>query len=335
MATNLHGRSILALDDISPAEIRLLLEMAKDLKVAKRGGFEQPRLIGKNIALIFEKDSTRTRSGFEVAAHDQGAHVTYMGPSGSHIGQSETVKDTARVLGRMFDAIEFRGFAQSDVVTLAKYAGIPVYNGLTDSSHPTQVLADLMTMREFTHKHLSDIRFAFMGDGRNNMARSLAIGAAKMGMHLTIGAPLSLRPDSGFMEFLASVNSTTGGHVAFEADPKAAVAAADFIYTDVWLSMGEPPSSWEERCILLRPYQVNAELMGATGNLFTKFMHCLPSFHNAETTIGQDIAKRFGLSEMEVTDEVFESPASIVFDQAENRLHTIKAILLATLGGTS
>ncbi len=332
MASNLHGRSVVALDDFSPDEIRFLLDLGADLKVAKRGGFEQPRLSGKNIALIFEKDSTRTRSGFEVAAHDQGAHVTYMGPSGSHIGQSETVMDTARVLGRMFDAIEFRGFAQADAVTLARYAGVPVYNGLTDQSHPTQILADFMTMREFTHKHLSDIRFAFMGDGRNNTARSLAIGAAKIGMSLTIGAPPALRPEPAFIDHLASVASTTGGRVVYEADPAKAVGGADFVYTDVWLSMGEDQALWEDRIKLLLPYQVNAALMAATGNAFTKFMHCLPAFHNTGTTTGKDIAERYGVPAMEVTDEVFESPASIVFVQAENRMHTIKAILVATLG---
>jgi ornithine carbamoyltransferase len=332
MAINLRGRNVLALDDFSPSELRLLLDMAKELKAAKRGGFERSQLSGKNIALIFEKDSTRTRSGFEVAAHDQGAHVTYMGPSGSHIGQSETVKDTARVLGRMFDAIEFRGFAQNDVEILGQYAGVPVYNGLTDDSHPTQILADFMTMREFTHKHLSDIHFAFMGDGRNNMARSLAVGAAKMGMYLAIGAPASLRPDQTFIDGVNAIAKDTGGKVVFESDPAAAVKGADFIYTDVWLSMGESASRWGERIELLKPYQVNAALMAASGNPFTKFMHCLPSFHNAETVVGKDIETKCGISAMEVTDEVFESPASVVFDQAENRMHSIKAILLATLG---
>lgn len=332
MAINLRGRSVLALNDFTPAELRFLLDLSANLKAAKRAGYEQPRLTGKNIALIFEKDSTRTRSGFEVAAHDQGAHVMYMGPSGSHIGQSESVRDTARVLGRMFDAIEFRGFAQSDVVTLAAYAGVPVYNGLTDTSHPTQILADFMTMREFTHKHLSDIRFAFVGDGRNNMARSLAIGAAKIGMTLTIGAPAPLQPEADFVDHVASLAKATGAQVRFETDPKAAVEGGDFVYTDVWLSMGEDVARWQERIELLKPYQVNAALMAATGNPFAKFMHCLPSFHNDQTTSGKDIAARFGIAEMEVTDEVFESAASIVFDQAENRLHTIKAILVATLG---
>jgi ornithine carbamoyltransferase len=332
MAINLHGRNVLALDDFTPEELSYLLDLAKVLKATKLAGSEEPRLSGKNIALIFEKDSTRTRSGFEVAAHDQGAHVTYMGPSGSHIDQSETVKDTARVLGRMFDAIEFRGFAQSDVETLGKYAGVPVYNGLTEDSHPTQILADFMTMREHTDKHLSDIRFAFMGDGHNNMAKSLAMGAAKMGMKFTIGAPPGQRPDTAFIEHITSIAKTTDATITFEADAKAAVKDADFIYTDVWLSMGEDPARWGERIELLKPYQVNAELMAATGRPSTKFMHCLPSFHNAETVMGKDIEKRFGIPAMEVTDEVFESKASIVFDQAENRMHSIKAILLATLG---
>jgi len=332
MANNLHGRNVLALDDFTSEEINTLLNLAKDLKAAKLAGSEQPRLAGKNIALIFEKDSTRTRSGFEVAAHDQGAHVTYMGPSGSHIGQSETVKDTARVLGRMFDAIEFRGFAQSDVETLGKYAGVPVYNGLTQDSHPTQILADFMTMQEHSDKHLCDVRFAFMGDGHNNMAKSLAVGAAKMGMKFCIGAPPAQRPDAAFIEHVTAIAKSTGATIAFEADAKAAVKDADFIYTDVWLSMGEDPKRWGERIELLKPYQVNAALMAATGKLTTKFMHCLPSFHNADTVMGKDIENRFGIPAMEVTDEVFESKASIVFDQAENRMHSIKAILLATLG---
>jgi len=331
MPANLHGRSVLALDDFSPAELAYLLQLAKELKAAKRGGFERPQLTGKNIALIFEKDSTRTRSGFEVAAHDQGAHVTYMGPSGSHIGQSETVKDTARVLGRMFDAIEFRGFAQSDVETLGQFAGVPVYNGLTEDSHPTQILADFMTMLEYTHKSLSEIKFAFMGDGHNNMARSLAVGAAKMGMTLSVGAPSSRCPPADFLEHIGQIAKTTGAKILFESDPTAAVQGADFIYTDVWLSMGEDPAQWGQRIELLKPYQVNSALMAATGVPGTKFMHCLPSFHDTETTMGKDIAKRFGITSMEVTDEVFESPASIVFDQAENRMHSIKAILMATL----
>ena len=254
-----------------------------------------------------------------------------MGPSGSHIGQAETVRDTARVLGRMFDAIEFRGFAQADVEILGHFAGVPVYNGLTEDSHPTQILADFMTMQEYTHKKLSDIKFAFMGDGHNNMARSLAVGAAKMGMALTIGAPPARRPDADFIAHVEQIARATGATIRFEASANAAVRGADFIYTDVWLSMGEDPAQWGGRIELLKPYQVNAALMAATGNSDTKFMHCLPSFHNAETTMGKDIARRFGITAMEVTDEVFESPASVVFDQAENRMHSIKAILVATL----
>lgn len=332
MTIDLKGRNLLALDDFTPEELRFLLDLAKELKNVKRSGSEQPKLSGKNIALIFEKDSTRTRSGFEVAAHDQGAHVTYMGPSGSHIGQSETIKDTARVLGRMFDAIEFRGFAQSDVETLGRYAGVPVYNGLTADSHPTQILADFMTMREHSKKALADIRFAFMGDGHNNMARSLAVGAAKMGMDFTIGAPEGRRPDAAFIEHVTAIAKATGGRIRIESNPKAAVENADFIYTDVWLSMGEDAGLWGDRIELLKPYQVNAELMTATGNPSTRFMHCLPSFHNADTTMGKEIQARFGIDAMEVTEEVFESAASIVFDQAENRMHSIKAILVATLG---
>ena len=331
MSINLRGRSVLTLDTLTPSEIRHLLYLATDLKVAKRSGTEQPRLIGRTIALIFEKDSTRTRSGFEVAAYDQGAHVTYMGPGGSHIGHKESVKDTARVLGRIYDAIEFRGFAQNDVELLAQYSGVPVYNGLTDESHPTQVLADFMTMREFSGKHLSDMKLVFLGDGHNNMARSLAIGAAKLGMSMVIAAPKSLWPDAAFIEHVSKMASTQGGKITFEEDAKTAVNGADFLYTDVWLSMGEDESLWSQRIKLLMPYQINAALMSATGNPATKFMHCLPAFHNTETTMGQDIAKRFNISAMEVTDEVFESPASLVFDQAENRLHSIKAILVATL----
>ncbi len=331
MASNLHNRSITSVDSLTAPEIRALLELARDLKSAKRGGYEIPRLSGQNIALIFEKDSTRTRSGFEVAAHDQGAHVTYMGPSGSHIGVSESIRDTARVLGRLFDAIEFRGYGQSDVETLAAHAGVPVYNGLTEDSHPTQILADFMTMREYTHKHLSDMKFCFLGDGHNNMARSLAVGAAKMGMDLTIASPESRRPDAAFIAHLAALSAPSGAQIRFESDPKVAVDKADFLYTDVWLSMGEDPTLWQARIEMMKPYQITAALMAATGNPHTKFMHCLPSFHNTETKMGRDIHDRFGLDAMEVTDEVFEGPASIVFDQAENRMHTIKAILVATL----
>ncbi len=330
--THLRGRSVLSLEDFSQSEIQDLLKLGAELKAAKRGGFEVQRLKGKTIALIFEKDSTRTRSGFEVAAYDQGAHVTYMGPGGSHIGHKESVKDTARVLGRMYDAIEFRGFAQEDVETLAKYSGVPVYNGLTDEAHPTQVLADFMTMPEFCDKPLHDIKFTFLGDGRNNMAQSLAVGAAKLGMHMNIGAPESLWPDADFTARINAIAAASGGQVQFESNPQKAVEGSDFLYTDVWLSMGEDEHLWADRIKLLMPYQINSALLQATGNKAVKFMHCLPAFHNTETTVGKDIEKRYGISAMEVTDEVFESEHSIVFDQAENRMHSIKAILVATLG---
>jgi ornithine carbamoyltransferase len=329
--THLRGRSVLSVEDFSQAELLGLLRLGAELKAARRGGYEVQNLRGKTIALIFEKDSTRTRSGFEVAAYHQGAHVTYMGPGGSHIGHKESVKDTARVLGRMYDAIEFRGFAQKDVEALAQYSGVPVYNGLTDTSHPTQVLADFMTMREFCDKPLQQISFTFLGDGRNNMALSLAMGAARLGMKMRIGAPQSLWADDEATAKLREAAAQSGADIGFEADPQKAVAGADFLYTDVWLSMGEDEHLWGERIELLRPYQINAALMQATGNKAAKFMHCLPAFHNTETSVGRDIEARYAMSAMEVTEEVFEGPASIVFDQAENRLHSIKAILVATL----
>jgi ornithine carbamoyltransferase len=333
MPINLHGRSVLTLDDFTPAEIRFLLRLAAELKAAKTGGFEEPRLTRKNIALIFEKDSTRTRTGFEVAAYDQGAHVTYLGPSGSQIGHKESMKDTARVLGRIYDAIEYRGFGQGVVETLAAHAGVPVYNGLTDESHPTQTLADFMTMREFTHKHLSDMAVTFLGDGRNNVARSLAIGAAKVGIDMRIAAPRALWPDPAFIEHLDALGQASGGRFTLTERVEDAVRGADFLYTDVWLSMGEDESAWGERIRLLEPYRVTPAVMAATRNPYAKFMHCLPAFHDTQTEVGADIAKRFGIDCMEVSDAVFESPASIVFDQAENRMHTIKAILVATIGG--
>ena len=332
MPVNLHGRNVLTLDDFSGAEIRHLLRLAAELKAAKQAGTEVQRLTRKTIALIFEKDSTRTRSGFEVAAYDQGAHITYIGPSGSHIGHKESMKDTARVLGRMYDAIEFRGFSQHQADVLAAYAGVPVYNGLTDEAHPTQVLADLMTMREFTHKHLSDMTLAFVGEGRDNVATSLAVGAAKVGMDMRIASPRALWPDEAFCEHVRTVAEANGGSFRLDEDVNACVEGADFIYTDVWLSMGENESAWGERIALLTPYRVTRDLMAATGNPHTKFMHCLPAFHDTATEVGQDIARNYGIDCMEVTDEVFESPASVVFDQAENRMHTIKAILVATIG---
>ena len=331
MAFNLKNRSFLTLREFSSAEIDHLLKLAANLKAAKYGGYEQPTLRGKEIALIFEKDSTRTRVGFEVAAHDQGALVTYLGPTGSHIGHKETMKDTARVLGRIYDAIEYRGFGQEVVEELAKWAGVPVYNGLTDQFHPTQILADLLTMKEHSDKPLSQIAFAFLGDAGNNMGDSLLIGGAKMGMDVRLIAPPECWPAEGIRQEAAGLAEHTGARITITQDLDA-VSGVDFIYTDVWVSMGEPQEKWAERIRLLKPYQVNTGLMGKTGNPKTKFMHCLPSFHNADTKVGAEIKQKFGLDSMEVTEEVFESPASIVFDQAENRMHTIKAVLVATIG---
>jgi ornithine carbamoyltransferase len=332
MAINLKGRSILTLDQLSGEEIRFLLRLSANLKAAKLSGTEQPRLKGKNVALIFEKDSTRTRTGFEVAAYDQGAHVTYLGPTGSQIGHKESIKDTARVLGRMYDAIEFRGFSQQSAEQLAEFSGVPVYNGLTDEAHPTQALADFMTMREFTHKHLSDMAVVFVGDVRNNVARSLALGAVKLGMDIRLCGPRELWPNTDFASRLLDIASLTNAKVRVCDDAGEGLGGADFVYTDVWLSMGEPNDKWAERIRLLEPYRVNGDMLLKTGNPRVKFMHCLPAFHNTDTEIGAQIAKQFGIDCMEVTEEVFEGPASIVFDQAENRLHTIKAILVATLG---
>ncbi len=332
MPVNLHGRNVLTLDDFSGSEIRYLLHLAADLKAAKRAGTEMPRLKGRNIALIFEKDSTRTRTGFEVAAYDQGAHVTYIGPSGSHIGHKESMKDTARVLGRIYDAIEYRGFSQHQVELLAAYAGVPVYNGLTDLDHPTQILADFMTMREFTHKHLSDMTVAFVGEGKDNVAQSLAIGAAKVGIDMRISSPRMLWPEQDFCAHVRALAERNGGQFRIDTDVEACVRGADFVYTDVWLSMGEDESAWGERIELLAPYRVTRKLMAATGNPYTKFMHCLPAFHDTETEVGRLVAEKYGVDCMEVEDAVFESEASIVFDQAENRMHTIKAILVATIG---
>jgi ornithine carbamoyltransferase len=332
MSYNLRNRHFLALRDFTPQEISFLLKLSADLKAAKYAGTEIPRLTGKEIALIFEKDSTRTRVGFEVAAHDQGAHVTYLGPSGSHLGKKETVKDTARVLGRVYDAIEYRGFGHPIVETLAQYAGVPVYNGLTDEFHPTQILADFLTMQEHSDKPLREIAYCFMGDAGNNMGDSLLIGGAKMGMDVRLCAPESLWPGQAIRDEADDVAVQTGARITITEDVDAAVKDVDFVYTDVWVSMGEPKEKWAERIELLTPYQVNSDVMAKTGNPRAKFMHCLPAFHNAETEVGADIEEEFGITAMEVTEEVFESPASIVFDQAENRLHTIKAVLVATLG---
>ena len=332
MAYNLRNRSFLKLLDFSPKEIQFLLDLSRDLKRAKYSGTEQPRMRGKNIALIFEKASTRTRIAFETAAYDQGAHVTYLGPSGSQIGYKESMKDTARVLGRIYDGIEYRGYGQTVVEELAEYSGVPVWNGLTNEFHPTQILADFLTMTEHCDKPLHQIKFAYMGDARNNMGNSLMVGAAKMGMDVRLGAPESLFPEASLVAECRKIAEETGAKITLTADPKEAVKDVDFIYTDVWVSMGEADSVWDERITLLKPYQVNAELMAATGNPKTKFMHCLPAFHNRETKVGEEIYQKFGLDGMEVTEDVFESPASIVFDEAENRLHTIKAVMVATLG---
>lgn len=332
MALNLRARSLLSLLDITPDEIRHLLRLAAELKAARRAGTERPRLAGKHIALIFEKTSTRTRTGFEVAAHDQGAHVTYLGPHDSQLGHKESAKDTARVLGRLYDAIEYRGQAQSVVEALSAHAGVPVYNGLTAEFHPTQVLGDFMTMREFTHKHLSGMTLAYLGDAHANVAESLMVGAAQVGMTLKVGAPHARWPEPALVQRCGEISARTGGRLLLTPDPREAVAGADFVYTDVWLSMGEPAELWRERIDQLTPYRVTQALMEVTGNPHAKFMHCLPAFHDRSTTVGAEIAERFGVDCMEVTDEVFESPASVVFDQAENRMHTIKALLVATLG---
>ncbi|GGE65083.1 ornithine carbamoyltransferase, catabolic [Streptosporangium jomthongense] len=332
MAFNLKNRHFLTLRDFSPQEISFLLKLAKDLKAAKYAGTEVPQLTGKELALIFEKNSTRTRVGFEVAAYDQGARVTYLGPSGTHIGHKESVKDTARVLGRVYDGIEYRGFGQKIVEELAEYAGVPVFNGLTDEFHPTQILADFLTMQEHVEKPLHEVAYVFIGDTANNMGDSLLIGGAKMGMDVRLCAPEACWPKPSIQDEARAIAQETGARITITEDIDAAVAGVDFVYTDVWVSMGEPKEKWGERIKLLMPYQVNTALMEKTGNPRARFMHCLPAFHNTETTVGKEIEAEFGISAMEVTDEVFESPASIVFDQAENRMHTIKAVLVATLG---
>ena len=332
MSCNLKNRSFLKLLDFTPEEIQYLLDLAADLKRAKKEGTEKPRLMGKNIALIFEKTSTRTRCSFEVAAHDQGAHVTYLGPTGSQIGTKESMKDTARVLGRMFDGIEYRGFGQDIVEELAKYAGVPVWNGLTNEFHPTQILADFLTMREHTDKPLNQVSYAYLGDARYNMGNSLLVGGAKMGMDVRIVAPKALQPAKELVDQCQAIARETGARITITEDPEAGVKGCDFVLTDVWVSMGEPAEVWKERIGLLKPYQVNSALMAATGNPACKFMHCLPAYHNLETKVGREVYEKFGLDGVEVTEEVFESPASIVFDEAENRMHTIKAVMVATLG---
>ena len=331
LSVDLLGRSFLTLRDFTADEIEHLLQLSAQLKAEKREHREVRRLAGKSIALIFEKDSTRTRIGFEVAAYDQGAHVTYLGPTGSHIGKKESVKDTARVLGRVYDAIEFRGFHQVDVEALARWSGVPVYNGLTDEDHPTQVLADLLTIREHVAKPLRQVALAYVGDARGNMGDELLIGCATMGMDLRIVAPRPVWPREDLLLAARELADRSGARIAVTDDVAHGVKGADVIYTDVWVSMGEPEAVWDERIALLRPYQVDAAMLAATGNPDVRFMHCLPAFHDLETEVGRKMFERHGLAAMEVTDEVFESPASIVFDQAENRMHTIKAVLVATL----
>ena len=332
MEYNLHNRSFLKLLDFTPGEIRYLLDLAKQLKADKKAGREQKHLCGKNIALIFEKTSTRTRCSFEVAAYDQGAHVTYLGPTGSQIGIKESMKDTARVLGRMYDGIEYRGFAQTTVEDLAKYSGVPVWNGLTNEFHPTQILADMLTIEEHSSKPLEKVSYAYVGDARFNMGNSLLVGGVKMGMDVRIVAPKALWPAQELIDQCRAIAAQTGARMTITDDVEAGVKGCDFIYTDIWVSMGEPDEVWKERIAMLKPYQVNASLMAKTGNPECKFMHCLPSYHNRETKAGEEVYRKFGMDGVEVTEEVFEGPNSIVFDEAENRMHTIKAVMVATLG---
>lgn len=332
MAPSLKNRHFLEFADLTRDEARYLLDLSHDMKRAKASGTETRRLSGKNIVLIFEKTSTRTRCAFEVAAYDQGMGVTYLDPSGSQIGHKESIRDTARVLGRMYDAIEYRGYAQAVVDELAKYAGVPVFNGLTDDSHPTQMLADLMTMEEHSTKPLADIAFTYLGDARNNMGNSLLLAGALMGMDVRLCAPKALWPTDAVQQRARTLAAASGARITLSDDARAAVKGVDYVYTDVWVSLGEPPEKWGERIALLKPYQVNAELMAATGNPAAKFLHCLPAFHNRDTTKGEELFQKYGMDGLEVTDDVFESPASVVFDQAENRLHTIKALLVAVLG---
>ncbi len=332
MAFNIRNRNFLKLLDFTPKEIKFMLDLAADLKKAKYNGTEQPKLKGKNIALIFEKASTRTRCAFQTAAYDQGAHITYLGPTGSQIGKKESMKDTARVLGRMYDGIEYRGFGQSIVEDLGKYSGVPVWNGLTTEFHPTQVLADLLTMMEHSDKPLHQISFAYCGDARNNMGNSLMVVAAKMGMNFRAVAPKAMWPEEELVNTCKEIAKETGASITLTESVDEGVKGVDFLYTDVWVSMGEPDDVWEERIKMMLPYQVNMEMVKKTGNPKVKFLHCLPAFHNRETIIGEEIYQKFGVEAMEVTDEVFESEHSVVFDEAENRVHTIKAVMVATLG---
>jgi ornithine carbamoyltransferase len=332
MAINFKNRSFLKLLDFTPKEIRYLLDLSKKLKEDKKKGTERKKLKGKNIALIFEKTSTRTRCAFEVASFDQGANVTYIGPTGSQIGHKETMKDTARVLGRMYDGIEYRGFGQKIVEELAEYAGVPVWNGLTDEFHPTQVLADLLTMEEHSKKKLNKNSFCYLGDARNNMGNSLMVGGAKMGMDVRLCGPKTNWPEEELVKKCKAIAKETGAKITLTDNVKEGVKGVDFLYTDVWLSLGEAAEKWEERIKLMKPYQVNMNVINLTGNPKVKFLHCLPAFHNRDTKVGEEIFQKYGLDGMEVTEDVFESKHSIVFDQAENRLHTIKAVMVATLG---
>ena len=330
---NLHGRNLLKETDFTADELTYLLDLGGRLRTENHLGMRAHRLAGLNIALIFEKASTRTRSAFEVAAHQEGAHVTYLGPEESQLGYKESMKDTARVLGRMFDGIEYRGAAQEAVETLGAHAGVPVWNGLTDQWHPTQMLADMLTMRDHVNKPLRKVRYCYLGDGRNNTANSLLVTGAMLGMDVRICAPEPLQPSPAVCALAAGLASGSGAQIGVMDDLSEAVDGADYLYTDVWLSMGEPPGAWDERIDLLLPYQVNRAVMAATGNPGVKFMHCLPALHNRDTEIGRMLYDKRGLDALEVTEEVFESPASLVFDQAENRLHTIKAVMVATLRG--
>jgi ornithine carbamoyltransferase len=332
MAFNLRNRNFLKELDFTPDELKFLLKLSADLKVAKYAGTEQPKLKGKNIALIFEKTSTRTRCAFEVAAYDQGAHVTYLGPSGSQIGHKESMKDTARVLGRMYDGIEYRGFGQDLVEILGKYAGVPVWNGLTDQFHPTQAVCDMFTMIEHSDKHMNEIAYCYMGDARNNMGNSLMVTGCKLGMDVRLCAPKALWPEASLVKTCQDVAAETGARLTLTESVDEGVKGVDYLHTDVWVSMGEPKEVWDERVKLLKPYQVNMDAVGKTGNPNVKFMHCLPAFHNRETKVGEEIYEKTGLESLEVTEELFESERSIVFAQAENRMHTIKAIMVATLG---
>jgi ornithine carbamoyltransferase len=332
---DLHGRSLLKETDLNAEEFEFLVGLAARLRADKRRGVTGRRLAGRNIALIFEKTSTRTRSAFEVAAHDEGGHVTYLGPGESQLGYKESVKDTARVLGRMFDGIEYRGFAQASIEVLGEFAGVPVWNGLTDTWHPTQMLADILTMTDHSSKPLAEVSFCYLGDGRNNTANSLLVTGATLGMDARICAPSALQPSAEVHGIAAGLAAGSGARLLVTDDVNAGTAGVDFVYTDVWLSLGEPEDQWDTRIDQLLPYQVNSAVMKATGNPAVKFMHCLPALHNRDTEIGQRIYDKRGLDALEVTDDVFESPASVVFDQAENRMHTIKALMLATLSDGS